>query len=435
MPTYISLLLTVLLLTPAAPAGARPQNDSSGVTERGWVTARPPARGATKRPPRAAATGRAEPARPTTGPTTARKPGPVGVGFSLYRREADGRVVSVDPSATFREGDRLRIVVEPSVDGYLYVFDAENDRNPVMLFPDARLDGGDNRVQAHEAIEVPSSSHPTFKWFMFRGAPAVDRLYIVVTREPLPGVPAGDELVKFCAAYDGACPWKPGDAQWAGIAALARRPTRLHTVAESLGRAQTDADQGVLRRELLLSADDPAPTVIGVNEGASADAVVVTVDLKHGGPPQSKSREDERELVLDTGQAAATPPAPPQTSTPQTSTPSTPAAAPRGATQARPELVLQAGTNEPQANLAFSPDGRLLATRSIFSSEIKIWEVATGRLLRTIECGEPGFDSFMQGRYAEFSPDGKTIVTGLRSGDVLMHANPLISTGGGGIPE
>src|SRR2546423_11243837 len=59
---------------------------------------------------------------------------------------------------------------------------------------------------------------------------------------------------------------------------------------------------------------------------------------------------------------------------------------------ARPELVLQTGyTFFGPTGMRFSPDGRLLATRSLMSSQIKLWEVLTGRELRTLVGGAGGF--------------------------------------------
>ncbi len=36
------------------------------------------------------------------------------------------------------------------------------------------------------------------RWFEFYGDPGTERVFIVVTREPLSGVPTADELVAFC---------------------------------------------------------------------------------------------------------------------------------------------------------------------------------------------------------------------------------------------
>ncbi len=57
--------------------------------------------------------------------------------------------------------------------------------------------------------------------------------------------------------------------------------------------------------------------------------------------------------------------------------------------EAKPELVLQTGYNNlfGATRLVFSPDTRLLATGTIRSSTIKLWEIATGRELRNLSAG------------------------------------------------
>lgn len=69
------------------------------------------------------------------------------------------------------------------------------------------------------------------------------------------------------------------------------------------------------------------------------------------------------------------------------------------------ELVVQAGHSEGAGSVAFSPDGKMLATGSM-DKTIKLWEAATGRELRTLT----GHSSFVLS--VVFSPDGKTLASG-----------------------
>ena len=59
------------------------------------------------------------------------------------------------------------------------------------------------------------------------------------------------------------------------------------------------------------------------------------------------------------------------------------------AREAKPELVLQTGYNNfiGATRLAFSPDGRLLATGTYRSNTVKLWETATNRKLRELSAG------------------------------------------------
>lgn len=76
--------------------------------------------------------------------------------------------------------------------------------------------------------------------------------------------------------------------------------------------------------------------------------------------------------------------------------------------EAKPELVLQTGYNQffGATRLAFSPDGRLLATASFRTNTIKLWETATGRELRNVSGGQN--TSGLSPVFA-FSPDGRLL--------------------------
>src|SRR4030095_14559016 len=60
------------------------------------------------------------------------------------------------------------------------------------------------------------------------------------------------------------------------------------------------------------------------------------------------------------------------------------AAEPSGPRGARPELVLQTGVSRAAFNVAFSPDGRLLASMDFMAGSVKLWEGCTGRELLMI---------------------------------------------------
>ena len=93
----------------------------------------------------------------------------IGLGYTLFMRSPSGRSVRVEPGHEFHNGDRVRISLEPNIDGYLYVFHTEGDGPPEMIYPDARLDAGDNAIDAHVPMEVPSSEEAdeSLRWFVF----------------------------------------------------------------------------------------------------------------------------------------------------------------------------------------------------------------------------------------------------------------------------
>src|SRR5207237_646544 len=73
----------------------------------------------------------------------------------------------------------------------------------------------------------------------------------------------------------------------------------------------------------------------------------------------------------------------------------------------RPELVLQTGHASWVAAVAFSPDGRLLASGSN-DGTCKLWDVATGTMLRSLKAPA---DAAQQVTDVAFSADGRTLIT------------------------
>ena len=207
---------------------------------------------------------------------------PLGLGYTLYQRDRNGDPVRVDAAQEFHAGDAVRLLLEFNVEGYLYVFHAENGNAPTMIFPDARLNGGDNWISAHVPYEVPSSreTDPRFRWFYFDEKPATERLAIIVTRNPLPNVPAGKVLVANCSSGSPNCAWRPTEAVWNRWAA----PTEMLAAVssrETFGQALTALERDAVTRGLGLPSGAPAPAVVKMSSSTKAERLRLTIDLVH----------------------------------------------------------------------------------------------------------------------------------------------------------
>jgi hypothetical protein len=232
-----------------------------------------------------------KPAAPATaGPLLApaadeEKPPGIALGYTLFMRAPTGEAVRVSNAREFKSGDSVRLLIESNTDGYLYIFNAENDQSPLMIFPNAKLQRGANFIRAHVPYEIPSSAEADerLRWLSFDDRPATERVYFVVARKPLEDVPAGEALVRWCAeSGSDACAWAPKAKHWDEIKKWAKRREQVATSrAADEGRAETPAEHEAATRGLGLSADAPLPSVIYMITSASGDVLVATVDLIH----------------------------------------------------------------------------------------------------------------------------------------------------------
>ncbi len=207
----------------------------------------------------------------------------IALGYTIFMRDINGRAVRVDPTREFHNGDRIRLSLEPNVDGYVYVFHTENDGPPEMIYPDVKLEGGENWIEAHVPIDIPSTleADERLQWFQFYGNAGTERLYVVVTRDPLPEVPIGESLMNYCRANKDKCPWKPPVEAWAQIQLAAKAEVRVVTSKTSAGQVQTDKEQVAITRGLGLDQTAPQPSVIRMSAATNAPVLVTILDLVH----------------------------------------------------------------------------------------------------------------------------------------------------------
>jgi len=212
-------------------------------------------------------------------PRTAR---PIGLGCTIFKRGPRDTAVRVSARREFRAGDAVRFMIESNISGYLYVFHVENDGPAKMLFPDPRLQGGNNFVQAHVPREIPSSREedPEFGWFHFDQTVAVERFYLFVTRERLPDVLAEERLVAYCHDKPESCPWRPSAIQWKQLLANADTAAR-ESQSRKFGQAQTTVERDRILRDLGLPPGAPTPAKIKMNISPRAEMLMMNFDLIH----------------------------------------------------------------------------------------------------------------------------------------------------------
>jgi hypothetical protein len=191
------------------------------------------------------------------------KPGKMGLGYTLFV-EQGGTARRVSPDHVFHSGDRVRILVETNREVYLYVFHQEGPGSADLLFPDARLHGGENIVSAHQPSYIPNTG-----WFTFDNHAGDEKLTLVASEKPLEGVPRRSQLK--------------------GTEAFQMSPDALaHLVATSLPAMQdAQADDGRPMtategtRGLTLSMNDPPPSRLVINKTTQSGWITAQVVLAH----------------------------------------------------------------------------------------------------------------------------------------------------------
>lgn len=111
------------------------------------------------------------------------EPTPLGVNAGLMyyieRQGADGQVDRVNPATIFHSGDKIRLQLKSNVDGRLVIAQRNPDGSSGVLFPDSRVNGGDNRIQANTVAALPSWG----AWFKFDNNPGEEHLLVMLTPE------------------------------------------------------------------------------------------------------------------------------------------------------------------------------------------------------------------------------------------------------------
>lgn len=208
---------------------------------------------------------------------------PLALGYTILMKDDTGRLFVADPRQEFKTGDRFAVALETNADGYLYLFSAENGRNPELLFPNAQIESGANAVQAHVRATFPTGAAADVEYFIdVTDPPATEHLFVVFSRQPLADVPAGQALVKFCGKNLEDCAWKPTAAQWARITDGAKGGRVTEAKNTQLAQAgPPPVMPGTLQRGLKVRKEDPKPAIVRVNESPDADLLVTEIVLTH----------------------------------------------------------------------------------------------------------------------------------------------------------
>jgi len=106
---------------------------------------------------------------------------PLGLRYSVLKRDDEGKFVEVDPDAAFRSGDRIRISVDTNTSGYLYVVMQGSSGNWKLLFPSDEAGGGSNRIEKGSSQQIPGADK---RPLVFDQQTGTEKLFLVLSRKP-----------------------------------------------------------------------------------------------------------------------------------------------------------------------------------------------------------------------------------------------------------
>lgn len=192
-------------------------------------------------------------------------------------REWTPERVAVD--TPLKIGQRVRLSIEAARSGYLYVIDRElyadgTTGEPVLIFPTKNLRGGNNRVFVGKLTDIPAleDNPPYFTLDPAEGERtnlAGEMISVLVTPQPLPDVPIGEEAVKLP---------KEMVAQWEQAWGTNVGKMELTGTAKTWTPEEKAAAQGKT-----LAPDAPAPQTLFYRPDARSDQpVMISIKLRYG---------------------------------------------------------------------------------------------------------------------------------------------------------
>jgi hypothetical protein len=106
---------------------------------------------------------------------------PLVLKYSFLKSSSTGDWVAANLATEFRTGDRIKVNVESNEQAYLYILakGASGQWN-TSLFPDEKINGGQNLVPAHRIYQVPAD-----RGIVFRDPPGQERLIVILSRRPI----------------------------------------------------------------------------------------------------------------------------------------------------------------------------------------------------------------------------------------------------------
>jgi hypothetical protein len=208
---------------------------------------------------------------------------PLGMRYSVLKRNAAGVYEEVDADTTFHSGDRIRLEAQANSTGYLYVVAQGSSGNWQVLFPSREVSNGSNLVHRGETRLVPGGNQGQF---VFDEQAGTEKLFFVLSRQPEQSL---DKLI-----YSMGGQTAPADPTV--VKPAAAEPNRVLMAQASIGDDVISRIRGeVTARDLIFEKVENEKTVAG--NGAPAGGGDVKIET--AAYVVSRNTSPDARLVVD----------------------------------------------------------------------------------------------------------------------------------------
>jgi hypothetical protein len=228
-----------------------------------------------------------QPVRPTPASSTvpvslvkvARKP--LGVRLSILKTAPSGQATEVPPDTSFQPGDRVRLNVQVSTSGYLYIINRGSSGTWTQLFPSPDLPDASNAVVPGVTYAVPPDRN-----FVISDPAGEEKLFVILSRTPELDIQSLTMDLSRRGAENASSKSAPAEPP------SQPAPQAEVTIAQNLppmNDAMVDRLRNVYARDLIIEkVDEQTPgarkenAVYAVNPGDGDDTrVVLDAPIKH----------------------------------------------------------------------------------------------------------------------------------------------------------
>lgn len=121
--------------------------------------------------------------------------------WRVQKRLKGGMPQDTSPRAVFYPGDQVRLGITPNQDGYLYIILNTQGRDGRLIFPDSRINNGENKVVKNREYVVPlycpglaeQEGRPQDAkdcWWTMDENPGLEEFTMIFSRDAATGLPA-----------------------------------------------------------------------------------------------------------------------------------------------------------------------------------------------------------------------------------------------------